>query len=300
MKITEIFASGRRTVSFEFYPPNTEQGADALFRNIEILRSCKPDFVSVTYGAGGGTRDTTIGIVRHIREETDLEVICHVTCAAQTKEEVQAALALLEPANIENVLGLRGDPPRGETKFIPADDGYQYAAELIEHIRKNHDFAIGAACFPEGHLESPDLESDMAFLKKKVDAGAQFLITQLFFDNADYYRFLERADRWNIHVPIVAGILPILSTGQIRRFTALCGARIPQQLDDKLEKFADDDNAVREIGVEYASRQVEDLWRNGVAGIHLYTLNRSYSTSKVVENLNLVRSASSGQQSADC
>ena len=289
MKITEIFASGRRTVSFEFFPPNTEQGVETLFRNIDTLQSCKPDFVSVTYGAGGGTRDTTIGIVRHIKEETDLEVICHVTCAAQTKEEVQTALALLGPANIENVLGLRGDPPRGETKFVPVDGGYQYAAELIDHIRKNHDFSIGAACFPEGHLESPDLESDMAFLKQKVDAGAQFLITQLFFDNTDYYRFMERVAQWEIDVPIVAGILPILNTSQIRRFTALCGAKIPQHLDEKLEKFAEDDNAVREIGVEYASRQVEDLWRNGVAGIHLYTLNRSYSTSKVLENLNLVR-----------
>ncbi len=286
MKITELFEAGKRTISFEFFPPNTEQGIENLFRNIPTLGQVDPDFVSVTYGAGGGTRDKTIGIVRRIKEQTDLEVMCHVTCVAQTKGEVEAALDLLGPAKVENVLGLRGDPGRGEDRFVPPEGGYQYASELIEHIRSNHDFAVGGACFPEGHLESPSLEADVAFLKRKVDAGAQFLVTQLFFDNDDYYRFMERTQRWGIDVPIVAGVLPILSTSQIRRFASLCGARIPDDLDAKLEQYADDDNAVREIGIEHSSMQVVDLWRNGVAGLHFYTLNRTYSTLKVLENLN--------------
>ncbi len=289
MKITEILASGKRTISFEFFPPNTEQGVETLFRNIDILRMQNPDFVSVTYGAGGSTRDKTIGIVKRIKEATDMEVMCHITCAAQTRKEVEATLELLAPAKIENVLGLRGDALRGETQFVPVEGGYKYASELIEHLSKDHDFAIGAACFPEGHLESPGFESDLDYLKKKVEAGAKFLITQLFFDNADYYRFMERVDRWGIDVPVIAGLLPILSASQIRRFTALCGARIPKDLDAKLDRFADDDDAVREIGAEHASKQAQDLWVNGAAGIHFYTLNRTYSVSKVMEDLKAVR-----------
>ena len=289
MKIRDIFARGGRTISFEFFPPKTDQGVESLFNNLDRLKIYRPDYVSVTYGAGGSTRDRTLDIVTRIKNETDLGVMCHVTCVAQTREDVHKVLVRLEKGGIHNILGLRGDPPRGEEKFVPAEGGFKYASELIGYIRNNFDFGTAGACFPEGHLDSIDLNADMDYLKKKVEAGAEFLISQLFFDNNDFSCFMERVDKWNINVPVVAGILPILSTPQIRRFTALCGAKIPSDLDEKLERFVDDDDAVREIGIEHAARQVEELWSNGVSGIHFYTLNRSHSVSKILDGLNSFR-----------
>ena len=289
MKIPDIFKSGKRSLSLEFFPPKTEDGVEALFRAIDRLKAYRPTYVSVTYGAGGSTRETTLGVVTRIKQETGLEPMCHLTCVAQTRDQVHDVLVQLEQSGIENVLGLRGDPPRGETKFVPAEGGFEYAADLITHARERFDFGIGGACFPEGHLDSPDLETDVVHLKKKVEAGAEFLVTQLFFDNADFFHLRERMERAGIKVPVVAGILPILSTPQIRRFTSYCGAKIPTALDDELEKYVDDDDAARELGVEYATRQIDELWRNGVAGIHLYSLNRSYSASKILDSLDLDR-----------
>ena len=285
MKIRDMFRAGKRTISLEFFPPKTERGEESLFKAIDRLKVFRPNYVSVTYGAGGSTRDKTLDIIKRIIRETDLEVMAHLTCVAQTKEQVNGVLVQLEEMGIENVLALRGDPPRGQEKFEPEEGGYEYVSELITQIRDNFDFGIGAAGFPEGHLDSPDLATDTAYLKKKVDTGAEFIITQLFFDNTDFYEFMKRVESAGIRVPVVAGILPILGTGQIRRFTALCGAKIPPALDAQLERFADDDNAVREIGIEHATRQVEELWQCGVAGIHFYTLNRSYSVSSSVSAL---------------
>jgi methylenetetrahydrofolate reductase (NADPH) len=285
MKISDILSTGKQTISFEFFPPKTDEGLESLFKTIDRLKVYRPDYVSVTYGAGGSTRDRTEDIVIRIKDETGLRVMSHLTCVAQTKEDVHNVLVRLEEVGIENVLGLRGDPPRGEGKFVPAEGGFLYASELIAHIRENFDFGIAGACFPEGHLDSVDLEADIAYLKKKIEAGADFLITQLFFDNRDFFDFMDRAGRAGIHLPVIAGILPILSTPQIRRFTALCGAKIPPELDQQLERFAEDDDAVREIGVEHATAQVEELWRSGVAGVHLYTLNRSYSVSRLLDSL---------------
>ena len=200
---------------------------------------------------------------------------------------LDGVLERLAEAGVENVIALRGDPPRGQTGFVPAEGGFSHATELIEHIQSNFRFGIAAACYPEGHTESTDLETDIEYTKLKVNNGADFLITQLFYDNRDFFDFLERVDKAEIDVPIIPGLLPILSTAQIRRFTALCGAKLTPDLDRQLEKFADDDDAARELGVEHATKQVEELWKSGVPGIHFYVLNRSYSVSKILQNLGL-------------
>ena len=285
MKILDTFKAGKRTISFEFFPPKTSEGVEALFRTVDRLKGYEPSYVSVTYGAGGSTRERTVELVTRMKNETGLVVMCHVTCVAQTKKEVHSVLVRLDEQGIENILALRGDPPRGQEEFVPAEGGFRHSSELIAHARENFDFGIAAAGFPEGHLDSVDFATDMDYLKQKVESGADFIVSQLFFDNADFFAFMERVEKVGIHVPVVAGILPILSTPQIRRFTALCGARIPTDLDAKLEKYADDDDTVREIGLEHATRQAEELWRNGVAGIHFYTLNRSYSVSKSLDIL---------------
>ena len=286
MKIKEILQQ-KRTISCEFFPPREEDGIPAVFRAIDRVRVYNPDFISVTYGAGGSTRDFTERITMQVKQETDLEVMAHLTCVAQTREEVHGVLERLDEAGVENVIALRGDPPRGQENFVPADGGFSHATELIDHIRSNFHFGLAAACYPEGHTESPDLDFDIGYAREKVNRGAQFLITQLFYDNRYFFEFMERAHKAGIDVPVIPGVLPILNTAQIRRFTSLCGATIPPKLDIKLEQYAEDDNAVRELGVEYASRQVEELWENGVPGIHFYVLNRSYSVSRILANLNL-------------
>lgn len=289
MKIKDILKK-ERTVSFEFYPPRLADGIPAVLRAIDQLKVFCPNFVSITYGAGGTTRVFTEEITVQVKGEArgDLEVMAHLTCAAQTKEAVHSVLVRLDQAGIENVIALRGDPPRGESSFVPAQGGFRHATELIEHMRQNFQFGIAAACYPEGHPESPDLWTDVQYTKLKVDNGADFLITQLFYDNNDFFAFMDRAQRVGINVPILAGVLPIINTAQIRRFTDLCGAQIPPALDKQLDKFADDDSAVRELGVEYATEQVRELWGSGVPGIHFYALNRSYSISKILRNLGLL------------
>ena len=289
MKIRDILHSGTRSLSFEFSPPKTDQGEEALFRTLEELKAYRPSYVSVTYGAGGSTRDKTVDIVQRLKLETGIETMAHLTCVAQSREDVHGVLECLEELGIENVLALRGDPPRESGDHAPAESEFRCAAELITYIQKNFRFGIGGACFPEGHLDSVDLATDMEYLKRKVEAGADFLVTQLFFDNSDFFDFMDRVEQTGIRVPIIVGILPILSTSQIRRFISLCGAKMPPALDDQLERFAEDDETVREIGIEHATRQVEELWRYGVAGLHFYTLNRSYSVSRILNSLGAFR-----------
>ena len=286
MKIKDVLKR-QRTISFEFYPPKTADGIPAVLQAIQQLKVFDPDFVSVTYGAGGTTRAFTEEITVQVKREADLEVMAHLTCAAQTKEEVHGFLMRLEKAGIENVIALRGDPPRGQSNFVPAQGGFRHATELIAHMRRNFHFGIAGACYPEGHPESPDLRADIQYAKLKVDTGADFLITQLFYDNSHFFTFMDRAQQVRIAVPILAGVLPILSTVQIRRFTALCGVRIPPALDKQLDRFANDDAAVRELGVEYATAQVRELLDSGVPGVHFYALNRSYSISRILRNLGL-------------
>ena len=286
MKIKEILAS-TRTISYEFFPPRNADGIPGVFRAVDRLTAFRPDFVSVTYGAGGATRGFTEEITRGLKERYDAEVMAHLTCVGQTKAELNQVLERLDEVGIENVIALRGDPPQGETAFVPVDDGFQHASDLVQHIRENFEFGVAAACYPEGHSESQDLETDLQHTRFKVNQGVDFLITQLFYDNRDFFDFRERAEKAGVDIPIIPGVLPILSAPQIRRFTSLCGAKLPADLDSKLEKFEEDDSAARELGVEYATRQVEELWDNGVAGVHFYVLNRSYSVSKILENLGL-------------
>ena len=286
MKIRNIL-NKRRTISFEFFPPREADGVPGVIEVVKDLQRFNPDFVSVTYGAGGGTRAFTEEITMRLKAETSLEVMAHLTCVAQTKSEVHGVLQRLHSAGIENVIALRGDRPADSEDDEPGDDEFPHATELITHIRENFDFGIAGACYPEGHTESRDLDSDIAYARMKQDLGADFLITQLFYDNAYFFDFQERAAAAGITVPVIPGVLPILSTPQIRRFTSLCGATIPAELDERLERFADDNRAVREIGIEHATRQAEELWANGVPGIHFYVLNRRYSVSHILDDLNI-------------
>ncbi|MCH8869595.1 MAG: methylenetetrahydrofolate reductase [NAD(P)H] [Chloroflexi bacterium] len=286
MTIIDILES-RRTISYEFYPPRTAEGIPAVFRSIVRLEQYHPDFISVTYGAGGTTRAFTEEIAIRAQREADCTIMAHITCAGQSQPEIDGVLGRLQNAGIENLIALRGDPPAGEADFVPAKDGFAHATDLMKHITANFNFCLAGACYPEGHVSSPDLRTDMEHTRWKVEAGARFLVTQLFYDNDDFYAFMDRAHGAGIDVPIVAGVLPVLSSSQIRRFTQLCGASIPPKLEAILERFADDDDGMREAGIDYATRQVQDLWEQGVRGIHFYALNRSYSISKILDNLRL-------------
>ena len=286
MKISQILKTDR-SISFEFFPPRNERGHRAFFRSLDRLSAFRPSFVSVTYGAGGSTKEVTEEMVVGVLRDTPLLPMAHLTCSAQTRREVDEVLRRLDSAGIENVIALRGDPPRGSDRFVPLEDGFAHATDLIRHIRANYDLGVAAACYPETHPEAVSPESDLEFAKMKVDLGAEFLVTQLFFDNRDFFGFVDRARQAGIEAPIIAGIMPILSASQIRRMTALCGAGIPPALDAKLSRHEDDDDAVRELGIEHATRQVRDLWDNGVDGIHFYALNRARSVSRILHDLRL-------------
>ena len=276
-----------RTISFEFFPPRNADGIPGVLDTVAELTAYCPEFVSVTYGAGGSTRHSTERITVEAKQSAGVEVMAHLTCVGQTVEELDGVLQRLDDAGIENVIALRGDPPRGEERFVATEGGFSHASDLVSHIRANYEFGVAAACYPEGHTEAESLERDLEYAKLKVDNGADFLITQLFFDNEDYFAFAGRADAAGIDVPVIPGILPVLSAPQIRRFTALCGSKIPPGLDAELDRLAEDDDAVRELGVEYAARQVEELWAAGVPGVHFYVLNRSYSVSKILDHLGI-------------
>ena len=277
-----------RTISFEFFPPRNADGIPGVLDTVaELTAAYSPDFVSVTYGAGGSTRQFTEEITIKAKESSGVEVMAHLTCAGQNVDELDEVLHRLEGAGIENVIALRGDPPRGENEFTVTEGGLSHASELVTHIRDNYEFGIAAACYPEGHTEAVSLEQDLEYAKLKVDNGADFLITQLFFDNNDYFEFVERAEAAGVGVPVVPGVLPVLSGPQIRRFTSLCGSRIPEDLDAELDRLGDDDESVRELGIDYAARQVQELWEAGVPGVHFYVLNRSYSVSRILDRLGI-------------
>jgi methylenetetrahydrofolate reductase (NADPH) len=285
MRISDILRTGRRSVSFEFFPPKDDAGFTTLFETIEALKPLDPSYVSVTYGAGGSTRRKTVDLVKRIKHEIGMESMAHLTCVGADREEIGSVLDDLATGGVENVLPLRGDAPRGESEFVPTPGGFRYASELVAFIRERHSFCLGAACYPEKHPEAPNASSDLDNLKRKVDAGVDFLITQLFFNNDDYIRFRERAVSAGIRVPILAGIMPILNVKQVKRFTQMCGARLPDELRQKIEAVEDDPEAVRQIGVYHATRQCEDLLQAGVPGIHFYTLNRSTATRAIYQSI---------------
>jgi methylenetetrahydrofolate reductase (NADPH) len=285
MRICNCFEARRPVFSFEFFPPKTEEGVRNLYATIQELAPLKPSFVSVTYGAGGSTQQLTVDLVTRIKKEIGIEAMAHLTCVGHSAAEIAAVLDRLEAAEIENVLALRGDPPRGETQFVRPKEGFGYACELARFIRSRYDFCLGGAGYPEGHVECADKEADLRHLKQKVDAGLDFVITQLFFDPADYFRFVECARAIGISVPIVPGIMPVQNVGQIERFTTMCGASIPPALRERLEAVRDDDQAVIATGIDWATDQCRALLDGGAPGIHFYTLNRSLSTRLVYQRV---------------
>ncbi len=290
MRIDDLLATTDEPVfSFELFPPKDVAGERALFAALEALRPLRPAFVSVTWGAGGSTRTKTLAIVKRVHEELGLEAMAHFTCVGATAGELHAALDEMRDAGVDNVLALRGDPPRGEEAFVPAAGGLAHASELVELVARRDEFCVLAACYPEVHPEAPDLATDLERLRAKVDAGARVLITQLFFDNLAYERFVEEARSAGIDVPIIPGIMPITNVDQIKRFTSLCGATIPAALRDALETRAHQPEAVLELGVAYATLQCAELLERGVPGIHFYTLNKSPATRAILSALRLMR-----------
>jgi len=282
-------AAGKPVISFEFFPPKTDEGdRNLLEKTIPALRATNPDYCSVTYGAGGSTREKTLMIVDRIQREHGMTAVAHLTCICATKEEIRGLLGQIRSLGVHNLLALRGDPPGGE-EFKMTTGGFEFSSQLVRFIREQGDFSIGVAGFPEGHIACKEGKIvDWAYLKGKVDAGADFVITQLFFDNEDFYAFRDHMIRKHgIKVPLVPGIIPILSAAQIRRFTTLCGSRIPATLAAKLDELGDNDAAVAEFGIEYATAQCRDLLAHGVPGIHFYTLNKANSTVRVMKNLGL-------------
>ncbi len=285
MKISQILSRGQQTFSFEFFPPKSDDGFEQLYQTIENLKPWNPGYISVTYGAGGSTRSKTLDLVCRIKHQIELESMAHLTCVGHTADEIRGILDLLKEKGIENILALRGDPPQGEEKFVKTENGFEYGNELVAFIKKNYSFCLGIAGYPEGHVECPDKAADLENLKRKVDAGADFIVTQLFFDNRFFIEFLERARAIGIKIPIIPGIMPIINAKQTKRFTKMCGASIPSDLLRRLEEYQEDSLAIGKIGVEHATRQCEELLKLGVPGIHFYTLNRSKATLNILENL---------------
>ena len=291
MRIAEKIRSRRPFFSFEFFPPKDDAAEKNLFATIETLKPLDPGFVSITYGAGGSTRARTVDLAKRLCADAGLDVMAHLTCTGASVDELRDVLGELRRGGIENVLALRGDPPKGTAGFVAAEGGLQNSTDLVTLVKKEFSFCVGGAAYPEKHPEAASFDADLAALSAKVRAGAEFLVTQLFFDNARYVEFVERARQWGITVPILPGIMPITNYEQIDRFTRMCGATIPASLRDELEARREDPQAVIDLGVAYATLQVADLLARGAPGIHFYTLNRSPATRAVVSALLAARRA---------
>jgi methylenetetrahydrofolate reductase (NADPH) len=289
MRIDEILASRRPVFSVEFFPPKSEEATEGLFATARSLRELEPDFVSVTYGAGGSTREGTVEITRALRDELGFETMAHLSCVGETTEGLAATLDRIEAAGIENVFALRGDPPRGQEDFVQPEGGLGSAAELAEFVSSRWDFTIGGACFPEVHPEAPDLDTDLAYLRSKVEAGASFLITQLFFDNQVYFDFVAAARERGIDVPIVAGVIPVATFAQTKRICDLCDASIPPALEAAFLTAEGDERAEFELGIAFAAQQCAELLIGGAPGIHFYALNRAPATRAVLSALKAAR-----------
>ena len=285
MRIDDLFGSGRRTLSFEFFPPKDEQAEQQLFASIDELRSLQPSFVSITRTGGGA--NPTIDLTIRVQDELGFRGMSHLTCAGYTQDQIGEILDRAWEGGIRNILALRGDAAPGQHTFSVTEGGFSNATDLVKFIRAHHDFCIGVAGYPEGHPQSLNLVRDAEYLKQKVDLGASFVITQLFFDNVDFYRWRDRLHAMGCEVPLVAGLMPVLNVAQTKRFVTMCGAKIPHSLLLQLESLESDPQSVHAAGVEYAIRQSEDLLANGVDGVHFYTLNRSKATYLIGQSLNL-------------
>jgi len=277
----------RFTLSFEVFPPQREGSLDSLFETINELVQLDPHFISVTYGAGGGTRDTTIEIASRIKNDVGTEALAHLTCVQATRDDIARVIDKFKDENIENILALRGDPPKDHATFVRPEGGFGFANELVEFIREKDEFCIGVAGYPEGHVEAPTLDDDLKNLKRKVDAGADFIITQLFFDNDDFYRFRDRAIAMDITVPIIPGIFALFNFKQIARIGALCDPNIPKNILETLDRVKDKSEEVEKYGIEFAITQAEHLLENDVSGLHFYSMNRSTHVLQIVRELSL-------------
>ena len=283
MRIGAKHGRGRPVFSFEFFPPKTDEGARNLLSTVADLRDVlAPDFVSVTCGAGGSTRERTHELVVRIQDELGLTTMAHLTCVGSREAEIAAEIDRLTAAGIENILALRGDPPQGTGQYVAPKSGFAHASDLIGFLHSHCDVEVGGACYPEGHVESADAQRDLDWTVHKVRQGTDFLITQLFFDNRDYFAFLDRARDRGIRVPIVPGIMPITNVAQVERFTQMCGAKIPPELLARLRRFQDEPAAVMALGIEHAIMQCRGLLEGGAPGLHFYTLNKSWATRSIL------------------
>lgn len=288
MRIANALASGYPCFSFEFFPPKSEEGQQRLWATLKELHDLKPTFVSVTYGAGGSTRSKTVELTRRIKGELGLEAMAHLTCVGHDQTELGGVLDQLQEGGIENVLALRGDPPKGQDRFQAVEGGFAYATDLTRYIRGRWDFCLAGAAYPEGHVEAASPYQDLHHLKAKVDAGADFLVTQLFFDNRHYFDFVDRARAAGIDVPIIPGIMPVTNVEQIKRFTKMCGASLPEPLLRELEKRSDQPERVMELGIAHATIQALGLIQGGAPGIHFYTLNKSTATREILTAIRMM------------
>lgn len=285
MNFKDFYQQGKLSLSFEIFPPKTEKGKENLFEALRDLSKFDPAFISVTYGSGGSTRDLTRDLAIQIGKEVGLTTAFHFTCVGSDRKTIQDYVEYLKKEGLNLVVALRGDPPKGESQFVKPADGFSYASELVGFLREINGFSIAVAGYPEGHIECRSKEEDLIHLREKVDAGADVVITQLFFDNRDFFDFVVRARKIGIKVPIIPGIMPILNIDQLKRITGLCGAKVPSELLAELEKNKNNDEAMREIGIRHALNQCQELVEKGVPGVHFYILNKSYSTKKIIESL---------------
>lgn len=288
MSIKNILDRKKPTISFEVFPPKGDTSLDGIFNTIDELKELNPDFISVTYGAGGTSKDKTVEIASKIKNQYNIEAIAHLTCVTSSKEDLEKTLFDIKKNKIDNILALRGDIPE-KFDFSSLTDNFKNASELINHIKKKDDFIIGAACYPEGHLEAESIDKDIENLKVKVDQGADFLITQLFFDNELFYKFMDKVRKKNINIPVIAGILPVLNKKQTSRIVELSGCSFPAKFNRILAKYDNDKEALKEAGTMYATEQIIDLLSWGIDGIHLYTMNKSDTAKRIIENISNIR-----------
>ena len=288
VKLRDIYARPGKVFSIEFFPPKTEKGDESLFKEIDAVKALNPAFCSVTYGAGGSTRERTVDLVDRIHRECCLEVMCHLTVVGQSKDQVRSVLARLKEKDIQNLIALSGDPPQGVSDWKPHPDGFRHSIELVKEALAFGSFSVAVAGFPEVHPRAKSRDEDLRYLKEKVDAGADVIITQLFFDNDHYFRFVEDLRRLGVTVPIVPGVLPILSATQVRRFTELCGAKIPPPLERRLTQVDNNDEEAAKLGIDYATEQCSALLAFGAPGLHFYSLNKARSLQAIFANLGLV------------
>lgn len=294
MKVSDLFKEQRRTFSFEFFPPKTDEAAEQVYHHIEKLKQLAPSFVSVTYGAGGSTRERTRHLVMRIQEQIGLNAVAHLTCVNATREQLIEVIEEYGRHGVKNLLALRGDAPKGQEGFQAVQGGLAHANELVSLIREVGDFAIGVAGYPEGHPETPDLRRDLENLKRKVDAGADYVVTQLFFDTQDFFNFVDRARKIGIRCRILPGIMPILSVAGVKKMTSMCGAKMPKELARRLSEYENDPAAIRRIGIAWATTMCDRLLAGEADGLHFYTLNQSTATEEIYLNLGAKTSAALG------